>query len=220
MSKPTIDSNKEAFFPEDELIMQFDPLKINGKFVVNVTQCQAIRQAEQVGLYVPTNGEFTRALLYAKRKSGEQQYRKYLESLRSWEIARYTSTQVHGLTSNCPVVRDIEEVHSEEDVVLRYKKGIIVKWLPKKSGYIHVLDLETGLPTKVEEKPNIDFYNAFYYVEPRKDLVASIRFRGGSWPGLNLYWGPDFVDGGLGVLVAKKFSSGNVSSNLERRVEV
>ena len=93
----------------------------------------------------------------------------------------------------------------------------------KKAGLSQEIELDSGISAKIDghqvvvEKGNEKIRTN---VNPSIDVVASIRSRLGSWPVLDLFRVPDYVVDGLGVLVAKKFSSGNVSSNLERRAEV
>ena len=71
----------------------------------------------------------------------------------------------------------IKEVISQENSPPKivYGEEIKVPWLPKTSGYIQELDIKTGLPRKIGDKPNKNLYGAYYAID--SSLYEAVIYR-------------------------------------------
>ncbi len=208
MRKPRLSDN-EVFIPAGKgrgRIIHLHELQKDGRTLVNISQYQAVREAQRQKGNVLTLAQDWEAVFYARDHQEDLQLKRFYDSVTSGiQYARWTRTQVHNLRSNCPLVVNIAEIHPKHNIVLRYEEEVIeAPWLPKEQGYIQELDQQTGLPKKLGDKPNPKFNGAYFFINPDLDVAAAIR-SGNSGLSLSLSRGPSIVGGWLGVRLAKNF---------------
>lgn len=143
--------------------------RVIGKYPINETtgrgfnQYEAIRRAQTLGGYILSLKEDARALEYVRDHLDIQYMRSFYESLTTeTPNARLTRTQIHNLTTKCPVMVNIKYLHPTIDVAVEFEEIVEVPFLPNFSGYIQELDEATALPIKVGRRPNEKFQNTYF----------------------------------------------------------
>ncbi|GEM_PF-4383924 len=205
--------NHEIFIPstpEGNLgkIIQLQELQREHTTLINITQYQALREAEKEGGYLLSLAEDFQITRYAQEHKNEDfTLKKFYDSfISNMQYARWTRTQVHYLNSDCPLVVRISKVHPEFDFATMYKKEIIAApWLPKKSGYIQRIDERTGLPLEIGNEPNPELHNTYFLINPTLNVAAPLFNKAGSQLILHLDRDPSFFGNGLGLRLVKHF---------------
>jgi len=206
-----------------------------GKPIKNLTGYDEIRMAQALGLNTTSSAEWGKSRRYFQDHPDQEFAGKRGADIEKDFISRFverTSTllafrgdsgdfaeDVHDLLKDAGfdgkiALIDFPYVQEESDIFIpgnpRMRIVDVSDKLPSKDGHIQAYDDDLGMPTKVGEEPNPDYYGAYFRIRP--EGTRQIIRCGWHWPlhedrrfDVLAHWEPSRSDSH----VASRLSSGN-----------